>query len=149
MDNKNEFSYWKKAWHKWIVFAAGIIQIPLLLRNIANYNIVIEADIFTPEKLSEYILNQRFNCLTNILCAVVFIGLFIVGCLARDKKSARLGEGILALAVAAALTVGIILSWNVIHGIWGWVTLLTVIWFSVVYSFVQFFRERARQQACV
>ena len=90
MDSNCNFSYWKKPWHKWMVLAVGAMQLPLLYTKIQDYKKIIKADIFSPQELSQYIMQQKFSCMVTILAAVCFFVTFLSVHFLKAKKPPNL-----------------------------------------------------------
>lgn len=100
-DGTGEFSYWKRPWHKWIVLAASLLQLPVLWMNLLDYRQVAAAGIFSPPELTKYTAQVCLQCGSNGLLAAGFLGIFLIGVGARTKQSARRAEGLLYLLLAA------------------------------------------------
>lgn len=144
MGSNCDFSYWKKPWLKWLTLAVGLLQLPLLYGKIQDYNQVIHANIFSPESLSEYIMQQKFSCMVTIVIAVGFLGAFFIGLFARSKRSSDLAEIILLFGLAAILTAGMIIWGPAIHGLWLWVVILCLVWGVDIFTIFQFMKEKRK-----
>lgn len=100
-DNTENFSYWKRAWQKWFVLAAGILQAISLSLTIQEYAAMakIKDRIFSPVAWDSYALQQGFQCALNGVTAALFLGNFFIGMFARKQKVARVAEGVLLLVL--------------------------------------------------
>lgn len=142
MDSNCNFSYWKKPWHKWMVLAVGAMQLPLLYTKIQDYKKIIKADIFSPQELSQYIMQQKFSCMVTILVAVCFFVTFFIGSFSKSKKAAKLAESILMFGLAGILSAGIIIWHKAIYGLWLWAVILCFIWGINILTIFQLWKER-------
>ena len=82
---QEEFSYWKRPRAKWFVLAGGIIE-------------------------ADYADSKIHLCASNGILAILFLGSFLVGNLARSQRSARRAEGRLLLFTALAAGIVLCLS---------------------------------------
>ena len=105
MSNDN-FTYWKKPGLKWVFLTAGILQGLFLYEKIKDYQIVIKAGIFSDEKLIQYMAQQKFSCLLSSIAILGFLGVFLIGSIAKSTRSAKLAEALLLIAMAAVIGIG-------------------------------------------
>ena len=112
-DNMSDstFTYWKKPWLKWVVLAAAIGQGLLLYEKIREYQFVVEAGIFSEEELLQYMAQQRFSCLISGVAILGFLGIFLIGSIAKSKRGARLVEALLLIAMAVVIAVCVV-AWR-------------------------------------
>ena len=108
MSNK-QFNYWGKAWQKWVVLAGGLLTLFGLYEKIRDYQIVVESDICSHEMLVQYMAQQKFSCLTTLICTLIFFGVFLIGSFARSRKSAKLAEALLLMSMAVIIAAGIVI----------------------------------------
>ena len=102
----NEFTYWKKPGLKWVFPTAGILQGLLLYEKIKDYQIVIESGIFGDEKLLQYMAQQKFSWLLSSIAILGFWGVFLIGSIAKSRRSAKLAEALLLIVVSAVIGIG-------------------------------------------
>lgn len=107
---QEEFSYWKRPRAKWFVLAGGIIELLALWLNVREYNRVAAAGIFSPAAWADYADSKIHLCASNGILAILFLGSFLVGNLARSQRSARRAEGRLLLFTALAAGIVLCLS---------------------------------------
>lgn len=128
-EKSENYTYWKRPWQKWIVLIAGVLQIISLSLNIQEYKDVAGTRIFSSSVWDSYAVQQSFQCAINGFSAALFLGVFLIGIIARSKKVARIAEGVLLLVLALVWGgVGFVLritSQNGIKIIWGLLLLLT------------------------
>lgn len=138
-ETSENFTYWKRPWQKWLVLIAGILQIISLWLNIQEYKDFanVKDRIFSSAAWDTYAVQQSFQCAMNGFIAASFIGVFLIGTLARSQKVARMAESVLLLVLA--LIWGIvgfalqIASQSTTKIIWG--LLLIVIFSGSIYTF--------------
>lgn len=103
MEKKQSFSYWKQPWGKWAVLAAAIAEIWIFWDDLTEYQTVLSLNIYSASAWNQYAVHQKSECMLDALIAAALIGIFLIGALARSKKSARLAESLLVLSMAAAI----------------------------------------------
>lgn len=104
MRNSNpNFTYWKYRWQPWLLLFVAVLQLLLLWSGIHDYRIVLDAGIFSPEQLAAYIPQQQFKCVLSGILALTFLGIVLIGAVARSQRAARLLEGLLLLLLAGAM----------------------------------------------
>ena len=108
MSNK-QFNYWGKAWMKWAVLAGGLLTLFSLYEKIRDYQIVVESEIYSNEMLIRYMAQQKFSCLTTLICTLVFFGVFLIGSFARSRRSAKRAEALLLMSMAVIIAAGIVI----------------------------------------
>ena len=99
------YTFWKRPLHKAVAFIAPILDILMVAHLVSEYRTVMRADILSPDALSEYSLRMTSQIAVWSLLAVLLGGLFIVGCLAKSERFARLAQGALMLLFAAGVLV--------------------------------------------
>lgn len=109
MDNNKEFSYWKKPWLKYLTLTLGVLQFPLLYGKIKDCNQVVHADIFSPEELNKYLMQQKFSFTVSIVVAVGFLIVFLIGEIAKSKRTSQLAEALLLIGIATILSIATVL----------------------------------------
>ena len=103
----NKAAYWKKPGLKWALLVVGILQGHLLYEKIKDYQIVMEAGIFSDEKLLQYMAQQKFSCLLSSVIILGVLGAFLIGATAKSPRSAKLAEALLLIAMATVMGIGI------------------------------------------
>ena len=102
MRQSDNFTYWKRPWHKWIVLAAALVQLLCLWTNIQEYRFVSGTEIFSSSGWARYAVQQGLQCALNGMMAAAFLGIFLIGIWTRSQRAARLAEGLLLLFLALA-----------------------------------------------
>lgn len=141
MEHQASFSYWKKPWVKWLFLTAGLLQIPTAWGKLREYQLTAEASILSAEELKEYLFQQRFSCMINVMCVVLFLGLFLIDLLVHSKKSAHLSATLLFTVVASLYTVGLFLWSSALPSLPLLYFFLCLLWGSVLFTFWQFLKE--------
>lgn len=105
MDNRQQqenFSYWKRPGQRWLCLAAGILQLLALGLNIIDYSRIsaVAGKIFTDSGWTEYTADTIQTCAIKGIAALCFLGVFLIGRLARSKRASQRAEGILFLFLA-------------------------------------------------
>ena len=103
----NKAAYWKKPGLKWVLLVVGILQGHLLYEKIKDYQIVMEAGIFSDEKLLQYMAQEKFSCLLSSVVILGILGAFLIGAIAKSPRSAKLAEALLLIGMAAVMGIGI------------------------------------------
>lgn len=129
---QEEFSYWKRPWGKWFTLAGGIFELLALWLNVREYNRIAAAGIFSPAAWADYADSKIHLCASNGILAILFLGSFLVGNLARSQRSARRAEGLLLLILALGMGIVLCLSDD---GAVFWVCMMLICLGGVVYSF--------------
>ena len=112
MEKPVEYSYWKRPWHKWAILIVAILQLISLWMNIREYEQIAQAGILSAAAWESYTAQHNLQCAITGLMAVCFAGPFVIGCFAKERKSARLAEGLFLLFLAAAWG---IIGWTVLQ----------------------------------
>lgn len=99
------YTFWKRPWHKAVALAAPIVDVLMVVSLVSEYRNVVNADILSPDALVAYSLRMASQIAVWSLLAVLLAGLFIVGCIAKSERFARLAQGALMLLFAAAMLV--------------------------------------------
>lgn len=94
--------YWRRPWHKWIILTVEILQLLFLWMEIREREELFTAGIFSAPTWESYAARSNFSCAVHGLTAALFLGVFLIGLLARSRRSARLAEGLLLLLLALA-----------------------------------------------
>ena len=98
------FNYWKRPWHRWIVWSGGILQIVALWLHIQEYRNLadVQERIFSAAEWEQIAAQQLMQCSISALMATVFFGILIIGHFSHSKRSARLADGILCVVLGLA-----------------------------------------------
>ena len=99
------YTFWKRPWHKAVALAAPIVDVLMVVSLVSEYRNVVNADFLSPDALVAYSLRMTSQIAVWSLLAVLLGGLFIVGCLAKSERFARLAQGALMLLFAAGVLV--------------------------------------------
>lgn len=139
MYNRNEcngFTYWKRPWHKWLVLAAGVMQLICLWMNIREYQEIAAAGIFSAAELANIASSKYLQCALNGLLAGIFFGTILIGMCVRSKRESRRAEGILFLVLSVVWgTAGAILHTFSLSGRGiSWVLILLLMLGGTVYG---------------
>lgn len=102
MRQSESFRYWKRPRHKWFVLTAAILQLLCLWMNAQEYQKIAKAGILSASEWARFAAQKILQCGFNSLTAAIFLGIFLIGALARSQRAARLAEGWLMLGLAAA-----------------------------------------------
>ena len=102
LKSSENFTYWKKPWQKWFIFNAAVLNLFALLHNIQEYRNIAMLGILSPSEFASYSASKYMQCASNGFIAASFFAIFVIGFIAKSKKSARLAEGIVLLVLAAA-----------------------------------------------
>lgn len=103
-----DYSYWKWSWAKWLVLAAGLLELVQLGMNIREYHDLSGAGIFSGQAWTAYAAQVKRQCVLEGSVAACFFGTFLIGALCRSRKQARLAECVLLLALALVWTAALI-----------------------------------------
>jgi len=87
---EEKFTWWKHPWQKWLLLAAGLLQLPCLWMNIQEYQRISAAGILSASEWAGYSSKQMTSCTCNALAAACFLGAFFIGLCARSEKTALL-----------------------------------------------------------
>lgn len=98
-----EYTYWKRPWNQWVVLAAGFLQLASLRMNIQEYQDIYDAGIFSASEWEIYAAEQIWRCILNGTLAACLLGIFVTGRFAKNRKAAKLMEGLLLLIMATLL----------------------------------------------
>ena len=140
MTSSEKFSYWKRPWHRWLILAVGILQLINLWINCQEYHkyLQIHERIFSVAEWEQIFAQELMQCASSGLQAATFLGIFLIGCFAKSKRTARISEGILLLALGVAWSVaGLLMPLTSSRGntvLWAAITLLalgggaTILW---------------------
>ena len=142
-ESHEEFTYWKRPWHKWLILVVAAFQLLSLWLHIQEYHEVISAGIFSSSILADYTSQKYFQCAISGLMTAIFFGTFIIGTIARNKRIALLSEGLLLLLISVAWGIaGIALGLfsRTIKGLLFWFILLVALG-GVVYNFWRYRKE--------
>ena len=104
-----QFTYWQKPWLKWVFLVLGILQGFMLYEKIRDYQMVIGSEIFSSEQLIRYMGQQKFSCLITVILFLGFTGIFLIGTLARNRRSAELAEALLLSGMGVMMITGIMI----------------------------------------
>lgn len=104
MHNKkrSEFTYWKRPWHKWAILIAALAQLLCLWMNIQEYNQISKSDFLTASEWTDYMTQKNWQCSISGLLIICFLGIFLIGILARSPQMAKLLETLLLLFLTLA-----------------------------------------------
>ena len=100
--------YWRWPWARWLVLAAGLLELALLGMNVREYRFISGAGILSDEAWASFAAQQKLQFVLNGTLAVCFLGTYLIGTLTRSQKQARLAEFFLLLALAIAWAAAII-----------------------------------------
>lgn len=142
MDSNQKFSYWKRPWQKWMILAAAVSEALVLWYNVKEYRMVLSLDIFSPEELGRYAIQQKSAFLLYGLVVAALIGILIIGAVVRSKKAARLAESVLLLGMAAVLGAWLAVWNQAISGVWVFIVLLATTLVGGIYTFYLYCKEK-------
>ena len=130
MDEPRSFTYWRRPWHKWPVLALAGLECWSLWTKVREYRYLSGAGIFSAAQWERYAAQAWMQCALAGMLAALFLGVFLIGCLARSRRPARLAEGALLLACALVWGGGLVLLRPALRGmdrfLWGAVLLLAL-----------------------
>lgn len=95
MNAPDTFTYWKRPWHKWVILGTAALQLLCLWTNWQDYRNSQTEELLSIPIRAIYAAQQRLSCACSGLLAAVFLGHFLIGCLARSQRTARLAEAVL------------------------------------------------------
>jgi len=96
-ESQNEFSYWKRPWHKWLILAAAILQLLGFWMNLREYHDISAAGILSASGWAEYAAAKMWQCAMSGILFICFSGMFLTGLFVRSQRAAHLAEGVLLL----------------------------------------------------
>ena len=91
-ERKENHIVWKKSWHKWIVLAAGIIQVIGFFIDVSEYREVANAGIFSDTAWEMYSMLSREKLSIKLLSAVCLLIVFIMASFIKDKATLKRAE---------------------------------------------------------
>lgn len=100
LEKSSTFTYWKQPWHKWIILATAILQIFSLCMEIGEYKKISAAGILSSSALENYTLGHNLKCASRVFLTILFLGTFLIGSFARNKKQDKMAESGLCLLTA-------------------------------------------------
>ena len=103
-----DYSYWKWSWVKWLVLAAGLLELVQLGMSIREYRYISEAGILSDQAWASFAVQEKLQFVLKGALAACFFGTFLIGALCRSRKQARLAESALLLALALVWTAALI-----------------------------------------
>ena len=59
------FTYWKRPWHPWLILAAGILQLLCLWMNVREYGNVSGAGVLSDLEWERYAAQKGLQCVCN------------------------------------------------------------------------------------
>jgi len=105
LKSSENFTYWKKPWQKWFIFNAAVLNLFALLHNIQEYRNIAMLGILSASEFASYSASKYMQCASNGFIAVSFLAIFVIGFIAKSKKSAHFAEGVTLLVLAVAWTI--------------------------------------------
>lgn len=103
MNQNNEFVYWKKTWHRWMVLGAVVLQVIALYLKIHDFQQIsrpeIRNQIFSQVGWETYAANQYFQYALIIMTICIFLYSFIIGFFVHSKKTLNVSMSILWIIV--------------------------------------------------
>ena len=108
---EEKYSYFKKPWQKWLCMLLAILMLVFVYKTMQDMSVVLNSDIFSPEKLTEYVIAQENHIFFGlVICAGLLVqSMFISTC--KTKSNARRAEAISFLVLGLAF-----LSWIAFKG---------------------------------
>lgn len=103
---QRQFQYWQWPGLRWLVLAAGGLQLVSLAMQIGDWQAIAGAGIFSAEEWQRYCAREALHCGCSGLMAAGFLGCFVIGQRAKSRRAARRAEGVLLLALAVVWAVG-------------------------------------------
>ncbi len=103
-DKPEPFVYWKRPWARWLLLAAVLLQLLSLWETVQEYREyqeLWERGVFSASLWEDVSAQLALRGLLSGFMALLCLGVFILGCLVKTKRAARLAEGGLCLALAA------------------------------------------------
>lgn len=89
----------EKNWHKWVVLAAGIIQLTGFFIDINEYREIANAGIFSDTAWEMYSMLSREKLSIKLLSAVCLLIVFILFSFIKDKSTLKRAELIALIVV--------------------------------------------------
>lgn len=103
MYQNNEFVYWKKPWHRWMVLGAVVLQVIALYLKIHDFQQIsrpeIRNQIFSQVGWETYAANQYFQYALLFMTICIFLYSFIIGFFVHSKKTLNVFMSILWIIV--------------------------------------------------
>lgn len=103
MNQNNEFVYWKKPWHRWMVLGAVVLQAIALYLKIQDFQKIsrpeIRNQIFSQLGWETYVADQHFQFALSIMMICIFLYSFIIGFFVHSKKTLDVSMSILWIIV--------------------------------------------------
>lgn len=114
MSSSGKFEYWKKPRDKYFVLIGTIFLFIALLIEIKDFltisDLAIRTKIFSEAGWQEYKNSQYFGFAIQEFVISVFLGAFVIGHIAKSKKTARLYESILLAILSVVWIVCFIIN---------------------------------------
>ncbi|MCI8400173.1 MAG: hypothetical protein HFF90_12390 [Oscillibacter sp.] len=101
-EDRTNYAYWKRPWHKWIVFAAALIQLWPLWQNIREYHSISNMGILSASEWTTYALQKNWQCALNGFLFTMLLGCFLIGFFVRTQRESNLANGLLLLLLSLA-----------------------------------------------
>ncbi len=142
-EKQDEFTYWKRSWHKWLILAVAIIQLLCLWMNIQEYNRIFTVGILSTSEWADYAASKNWQCAINGVMAGCFLGTFLIGIFAKSQRTARLAEGVLLLFLFFVCgTIGFTLHLFSLSGKGlVWILILLIAFGGAIHNFWQYRKE--------
>ena len=103
---QRKFQYWQWPGLRWLVLVAGALQLVSLAMQVSDWKAIAGADIFSSAEWQRYCIREALHCGLSGLLAVGFLGCFAIGQRAKSCRAARRAEGVLLLGLAAVWAMG-------------------------------------------
>ena len=140
-EGRSAYTYWKRPWHKWLIFALGLLQFVFLWMTIREYRDISQAGIFSDAAWERYASMTYLQCVARGVLGIDFLGVFLIGALSRSRRQAKRRESLLLLAVGLAWCAGApsvrLLS---VGARWVWALFLAAALAGAAYGFVRYRR---------
>lgn len=142
MDNtlsSDPYRFWKRPWQKWVVLAAGIAQLLTLRMTVREYRTIRRLGILSSSAWLDYRADAHMQCALQALSAILFLGGFLIGVLAKSKQGAMLSERIFLICLTLFWGIlGVLLQLPTLHStrlLWSLILLLLAV--SSIYSLLK------------
>ncbi len=99
---KEEFTFWKRPWAKWIVFVAAFFQFSNLFFTIKDYKKIAAANILSPSEWENYAFRERFSITLMAFTGAVFLIIFLTGFFVKSKSEMQQAEKMTLITLTLA-----------------------------------------------
>lgn len=145
MEQTEKYTYWKRPWHKWLIFGVGILQLLALWMNISDLKEIAgvweRIGLFgSAAEWEHYVAGQYLQCALNGLMAAIFLGNFIKGFLVKSKSESDLADiWFMAFYTVSWGILGVVLKLT-IHFTWRMLMILSLV--LSIYSVMVYIKRK-------